>query len=302
MRQFTHVSCMVLVVVLGTKASTTEASILNATLQAVPSSINEGGTTSLKLTLQNTPQNNIYQYQYPSTFYTRAYYTNGSGYINSFTASINPGDGQSSLGLTWAGNGNSYVGSRTAQYLSPGNYTASISGTAWIVDYLKYYYYYYSDGSWSEPHSGGTASHSHSISATTSVHVGNLNPSINHINWDAVVYVDDVVNFSAIGADPYGVGSSESMQFAYDFENDGTYDYVQNTGTGLTSSGTTSYSTPGIYTVRVRVTDHQGGSDYATFDVNVLEHVSEAISAAPEPGSLLVWAGLMATAATRRRD
>jgi hypothetical protein len=74
-----------------------EAGTVTATLEAFPPSIDEGGTTNLKLTLVHAPTDRDILYDSTSK---RRYYYAGSGSIDSLaSATVYSGDGQTFSGL-----------------------------------------------------------------------------------------------------------------------------------------------------------------------------------------------------------
>jgi hypothetical protein len=275
------------------------ASII-ANLYANPSNINEGQTTNLQLTLNYFAPAPGY---YSSSAYTYSgntasnllYYYSGAGQINTFNGTINSGDGQSaSIGGTV--NNQSASQTRSFTYNSPSTYLASVTGTANVQDNFNYYvtqWQYF--GQWIQtgqfgPFPSGPGSpYNLSFNASTQVFVNNLSPSITHLAWDLVAYVGDAVSFAASGYDPAGIGTTETMTFAYDLNNDGNYNDYSQIGS-LTSSGVTNFQTAGVHSVGVRLTDGRGGTAYASFDVNVLDRVPiPGAPEVPEPATLFIW-------------
>lgn len=285
-------------------AATANAGILSAHLTANPANIDEGNTSTLSLDLQYTPNSGSKYYYNGYSYYESDYWTGGQ--IDGFNATIYSGDGQAT-GVGGSVNGTHYVTSRTFQYNSPGTYFGSVSGSANVHDnwtgtigYLVYYGF--GQYRWQYYPTGGTVYNSLGINASTQIHVNDLAPTITSILWDAVAFVGDTVNFAVDGTDPAGIGATETMTFAYDLDNDGIYNDYSQSG-GLSSSGATSFSSTGVHTVGVRLTDGQGGVSYGTFDVNVLDEPAPP-SGVPEPASVTLWSlGALgcAVAAYRRR-
>lgn len=298
------------------------AGFLTATLNANPSTISgEAGYSRLSLTLshvdrtsgsfESTAYNNFSGY---GTDYTFGYYRyDGTGQINNFSATINSGNRfghAGSLGATV--NGDNYQsGQYSFYYDSPGTYTATVSGNASLRDgrniqnYLGDYYYY-------APHrhyhfrtlNRGASSapdivYTEAIEASVDITVENLNPSIRQIKWDVMAFVGESVDFSVLGYDPRGVGATETMTFAYDFNGNGQYTDYSTSGTSLGSSGSTTFNSIGTHRVGVKLTDGQGGTAYGSFNVSV---VAPPPSIAPEPTSLAIFCiGVSCVGMIRRR-
>ena len=294
-------------------ATCANAGILSAHLTANPATINEGNSSTLTLDLQYQPPPYGQTYSYYNGYsYYQNYYYNGTGQIDNFSSTIYSGDGQST-GVGASVYGTHYSTSRTFSYDSPGTYTASVAGTANVHDNWQGTYGYLYQGSywngwgysyysyWNYYQNSGSVYSTLGINASTQIHVNNLDPSITGIQWDAVAFVGDTVNFAVDGSDPAGIGTSELMTFAYDLNNDGNYDDYAQSG-GLSSSGSTTFAAIGVHTVGVRLTDGQGGVTYGTFDVNVVD-APPAPSAVPEPATLTMWGlgALGCAVATYRR-
>lgn len=262
------------------------AGYLTATLRAQPSYLFEGRSSTLSLSLTHTPID--YGRAYTITAdggYTRYYFYDGSGQINSFSGTLSPSNGELPLGISTTVGSNAYTVSRTVQYVEPGTHTASFNGMATLRDFLDYDLYlrtYVFPFGYTYRYLGtfndGGVDTAVAINASTTVHVFDLNPTITSITWDPVVMIGEPFSFSAEAYDPAGVAQNEIITFSYDFDADGGYDDLIQSG-ALTSSGTHSFSSAGIHTVRIRVTDGQGGATFGSFNVT-------ALSPAPEPSSL----------------
>jgi len=87
-----------------------------------------------------------------------------------------------------------------------------------------------------------------------------------------------LVSFTGIGSDSDGF----IKEFAWDFEGDGTYDFISN-ATGVT---THLYSTPGIYNARLRVKDNDNntGTDTVRIEVKPAGSPTAIASANPTTG------------------
>ena len=295
MRTTERLVLLVVIMVVMIMASGQAEAALTATLSASPPTISEGGYTNLTLTLNYSPMS--YGYTTQAYYYNQGYdyfreFFNGNGMIAGFSGSINPGDGQGSLAVGGSPNSAHYQTTRTAQYLNPGTWTAGVSGSATLLDYTNYERYHYYNG-WYQTGGGlyGSRTSGAGINASTQVQVSNLAPWITSLTWMPSVLVGETMAFSAAANDPGGVGTTETMTFAYDFDQDGLYDDYSQSGKVLNSSGTYSFSTAGTYTVGVKITDGLGGTGYSSFDVNVFNPAPEP-SSVPEPTTLLVWSGL----------
>lgn len=297
--------------VLGLVAGATRqaaAGLVTATLSANPSTINEGGSTTLTLSLHDTPipynvtsYNNSYSY-WVSTGFNSGYWQfvpnygtygyNGNGYISYIGGSINPGGGQNSVGISAFPNSTDASIVQAITYPTAGNFTASATGTVYTQDYYVDTYtnwYGYHDNS-------GYRASSSSLFASTDIHVNNLSPTITKINWTPDVLVGQTFNFSAEASDP-GLAGGETLTFAFDLNGTGTYsDFVQSGGTS--DGGTYQFDTSGLHHVGIKVTDSLGASTYGSFDVLASD------PAAPEPATLLSAgiAGLLGLGYTWRRQ
>jgi len=98
---------------------------------------------------------------------------------------------------------------------------------------------------------GGTGSDSASVS------LDNANPSIDSLSNSGPIDEGSSASINASASDP---GSNDTLSYAYDCNNDSTYE---------DTSGSCSFDDNGTYTVGVQVTDDNGGSTTGTTDVTV---------------------------------
>jgi PKD domain len=98
---------------------------------------------------------------------------------------------------------------------------------------------------------GGTGSDSASLS------LDNANPSIDSLSNSGPIDEGSSASINASASDP---GSNDTLSYAYDCNNDSTYE---------DTSGSCSFDDNGTYTVGVQVTDDNGGSTTGTTDVTV---------------------------------
>lgn len=114
-----------------------------------------------------------------------------------------------------------------------------------------------------------------SNSLMRTVNVLNANPLITSLTQDLMgIPTGMLFDFAATATDP---GLNDVLAYSWDFNDDGLY----NDFTG--SSGQWSFSKPGIHSVKLQVSDDDGGFAYGSFNVEA-KHV-------PEPTSVL---GLLA--------
>jgi hypothetical protein len=118
---------------------------------------------------------------------------------------------------------------------------------------------------------------------TRYVYVYNLAPVIDVLTANLSVLVGQVFSFGASAHDP---GIHDILAYRWDFDGIGYYnDY-------FAANGSHFFATPGLYTMRLRVDDGDGGYTFGSFNVNVAAPVVGG--EVPEPLSLLVWGGLIA--------
>jgi hypothetical protein len=212
---------------------------ITATLKADPSTINEGGWTTLTLSVHDQPNTGSVSY-FDNGYYASNYWWTGSGSLDSVGASINSGDGQSKAITNGSITGTDYKGSVAMQYSKPGDYMATVSGTAGTRDreagWWGHYYwvwqgwwwgwqrYFVTDGSGS----WDVGSYSN-ITASTQIHVDNVAPTITEIDWAPIVQTGEVFNFSVTASDP-GLGGGEQLTYAFDFSGSGLYNDLVLTG------------------------------------------------------------------------
>jgi len=82
----------------------------------------------------------------------------------------------------------------------------------------------------------------------------------------AQIWIDRAVVASGAPLTMFGQGSDVdggTLSYDWDFEDDGTFD-------SIAQNPSTTYATPGTYTVRLRVTDDEGNSSDATASVMVI--------------------------------
>ena len=96
---------------------------------------------------------------------------------------------------------------------------------------------------------------------TASVTVENVDPTASASN-DGPAGEGSQVTVTASQTDP---GTEDTFTYSFDWNNDGVWDVVDQ----LTPSASHTYMDDGMYTVRVRVRDHDGGEGTATTDVVV---------------------------------
>jgi PKD domain len=93
-------------------------------------------------------------------------------------------------------------------------------------------------------------------SASATVTLDNANPSVSPTN-DGPIDEGGSANITANGSDP---GSNDTLTYAYDCDNNGSYE---------DTSGSCSFADNGTYTVGVQATDDDGGTGTGTTDVTV---------------------------------
>jgi hypothetical protein len=302
------------VVIVFTFASTSFAGLITANPDVYDPTIGpEMGYGHFRFSLSHTdPSYRAYVGTYqtpvspPQPFFIHQLYSSGNGQIDTFNATLNSGNsaGHSVQHNNVGVYGDYYsTGWQSFYYDSPGTYTATLTGTANVRDYLLYSQYTrYSWNGSSYVYSGsGTSSppvqpwfHSRSFGAEVDINVSNLGPQWAGFSWDMGAYVGDTVNFLARGLDPYGIGSTETLTFSYDFNMDGVFDYQQAFGgppyqTPLTSSAQTVFNNAGTHYVRVRLTDDQGGDISTVLSVNVYNQPDAEIQGVPEPSTFALF-------------
>src|SRR5206468_932276 len=97
------------------------------------------------------------------------------------------------------------------------------------------------------------------------VHVKNVAPKSIRF-WDNNPKAEGTlvtVGFDAV-SDPSGADTAAGFTYSYDFDNDGVYEV-----TSRSATATHTFNDNGVFTVRGRVTDKDGGSTEYTADVNV---------------------------------
>ncbi len=272
---------------------------ITATLTANPGFIAEGGGTTFTLSLSDQPYTGTYFSSYSYPYYYDYYYT-GAGRITSLNASLSPGDGRSPLGFGASPNSTAYTAYLSSQYLRPGNFTATVSGTVYSSDDVYYQVYDYRYGYWYGPYYYGSLSSAFNLSASTQVQVNDVAPSITQLNWVPKVLAGQDFSFSAAANDP-GLPGGEQLTFGWDLDNSGQYASFVRSG-ATTGSGTYHFDNPGNYTIGVRVVDSYGASTLGSFNVEV----DPAVDPVPEPASLTLLgigaAGLLGCGWRRRKQ
>jgi hypothetical protein len=89
----------------------------------------------------------------------------------------------------------------------------------------------------------------------------NVAPTITSITPNLTVQAGNLFNFTATATD---VGIYDILTYDWDLNMDGNYDDF----TGIT--GNWSFTTPGLHTIGLRVSDGNGGYDFSSFTVNIL--------------------------------
>jgi hypothetical protein len=99
------------------------------------------------------------------------------------------------------------------------------------------------------------------------VSVRNVAPTIESLSvpWEEPIDINSQASYSVdvIFSDPAGV-HDEPYTCAFDLDDDGVDDQVDDEVIGTSCSAALAYTQAGVYTVRVTVTDKDGGSDSAT--------------------------------------
>ncbi|MDX2507676.1 MAG: PKD domain-containing protein [Gammaproteobacteria bacterium] len=104
----------------------------------------------------------------------------------------------------------------------------------------------------------------------------NVAPTITSIIGAGEYFTNQMFDFSATAIDP---GILDELTFSWDFDDNGIYDDF------IGSSGTWSYSAPGVYKVGLSVSDGDGGVAVSNFSVT---------TTVPEPATLsLLGLGLL---------
>ena len=129
--------------------------------------------------------------------------------------------------------------------------------------------------------------------ANTQVTVNNVAPTINSVTVPLVPV--DINNQSAFTvdatfSDPGGV-NDEPYRCDFDMDNDGTNDASVSGVTGTSCSNPLNYAQPGLYTVKVTVTDKDGDSDSVTTTntiviCNVTGEINDNVTV--DPGDVVV--------------
>jgi PKD domain len=116
----------------------------------------------------------------------------------------------------------------------------------------------------------------YSNTITRTLNVLNANPLITSLTQDLLdITAGTLFDFAAAATDP---GINDILTYDWDFNGDGLYDDF----TGL--SGQWSFTTPGLYTANLRVSDSDGGFAYGSFKVST---VSDQVKSVPESSSAL---------------
>lgn len=251
---------------------TTAGGDLTATFTATPSSIEEGGSSDLRLRLQYVPaaagsgQGTEYvgdlRYEY---------FNSGPGALTSLVGSVDPGQG-APIDVSSPLSGVVHEVVKTVVYDDPGVYTASVGGTATACDQRSaerfkmhpVHGYWTTNGFVADY---GKTAHVLAISASVDVTVANASPSITNITWSPAATVGLPFSFEVTASDPGGVSPAETIAIAFDFDDDGDFDDFF--ASGLTAAGTHAFFEKGTHFVRVRVTDGLGGSTEGSFSVTV---------------------------------
>ena len=130
------------------------------------------------------------------------------------------------------------------------------------------------------------------VTGAFSVTVQNGDPVLDYLTGSQQVGPGQAFNFLALASDP---GPQDVLTFEWDLDDDGQFDDLIETpaGTGY-SSGMSSFATPGLYTVSVRVIDGEGGETTGSFEV----HVGPAteVPALSSPARLLLTLLMLAVA------
>jgi uncharacterized protein (UPF0548 family) len=111
-----------------------------------------------------------------------------------------------------------------------------------------------------------TDSHNASHIDTAEVTIHNVAPSVDSIGVPSTpVHIDEQASYSVDVAftDPAGA-NDEPYTCDFDLNNDGVEDETVSGVTGTSCSATLNYATSGVYTVKVTVTDKDGGSGSET--------------------------------------
>jgi parallel beta-helix repeat protein len=106
-----------------------------------------------------------------------------------------------------------------------------------------------------------TDSANHTGTDTATATVANVPPTASFGNNGPVAPNASVTIAFNNQYDPSSVDTAAGFKYSYDFNNDGTWDITDSTS----ASATTSFATPGTYTVKGRIKDKDGGyTDYTT--------------------------------------
>jgi hypothetical protein len=125
-----------------------------------------------------------------------------------------------------------------------------------------------------------------------SVTVQNGDPVLEYLTGAQQVGPGQAFNFLALASDP---GPQDVLTFQWDLDDDGQFDDLIETPAGNDySSGTSSFATPGLYTVSVRVIDGEGGETTGSFEVNV--GPAAEVPALSSPARLLLTLLMLAVA------
>jgi hypothetical protein len=102
-----------------------------------------------------------------------------------------------------------------------------------------------------------------SVTGTTTVTVNNVAPTILSLTNSGPITEGSSVTITLTATDPGG--SSDPLTYAFDCDNDGNYEV----GPQIGNSATCFFGDNGVYTVRGRVADSNGGSANTTTEVTV---------------------------------
>ncbi|MDP6719931.1 MAG: S8 family serine peptidase, partial [Pirellulaceae bacterium] len=98
---------------------------------------------------------------------------------------------------------------------------------------------------------------------TTTLTINNVAPTITDVSNDGPVNAGSSVTVTVSASDP--AGAYDPLTYSFDFDNNGTFEVTNSSGIAQHT-----FSSGGIFTVPVRVTDGDGGEDNGSTQITVL--------------------------------
>jgi len=224
-----------------------------ATWRAQPSSIAQGETTTLKLSLSATGDDATSGISFGQSTFT---FASGSGTSVPTSADV-------VLGATVPSSGKSItavLAPLQVTYFDEGIHTATISASDAPISWLQ---------------NGAAQSATYSLNLGTTVQVGSAVPTLQSAMVPVLIDAGESFAFSALA----NAGSAGAVSYLWDFNSDGTFD-------STSQNPLYAYTTGGVHTGLLRIQSDGGATDFQ-YAVDVLD---ASVAAVPMPPA--VWGGL----------